>query len=78
MPAPSPQPNLALAARQSGVFWLLLIATGVTAGLAAGLLMRLLIAVEHLAWNYDSGHFLDAVARARCRACSRSWARRGC
>jgi H+/Cl- antiporter ClcA len=47
----------------SARFWLVLAATGVGAGLAGGLLMRLLHAAQHLAWSYDAGTFLEAVGR---------------
>ncbi len=39
-------------------------ATGVTAGLAAGLLMRLLRLMQHLAWGEGAGGFLRAVEAA--------------
>lgn len=42
-------------------FWGVLIAGSVATGLAAGLLMKLLWAVEHLAWNEGGGTFLDGV-----------------
>ena len=44
-------------------FWLLTAATGVAAGLAGGALMRLLHAVEHLAWHYHEGNLLEATSR---------------
>ena len=50
----SAQPNVLAISRSvefSTTFWLLLLATGVGAGLAGGLLMRLLYAVQHLAWQ---------------------------
>ncbi len=37
---------------------------GLGAGLGGALLMELLRAVQHLAWSYHSGDFLDAVQRA--------------
>ena len=62
---PSPQPNLV---EDGGTFpakfWLLVLLTGVGAGLAGSGLMRLLYAVQHVAWNYEAGTFLTAVARA--------------
>ena len=62
---PSPQPNLV---ENGGTFpakfWLLVLLTGVGAGLAGSGLMRLLYAVQHVAWNYEAGTFLTAVARA--------------
>jgi len=45
-------------------FWLLLALTGVGAGLAGGGLMQLLHLVQHLAWSYRSGTFLEAVSRS--------------
>ncbi len=60
----SPQPNLDGDLELSPRFWALLAATGAVTGLAAGLLMRLLHAVQHLAWNYHAGSFFEAVARA--------------
>ena len=50
----SAQPNVLAISRSvefSTRFWLLLLATGVGVGLAGGLLMRLLYAVQHLAWQ---------------------------
>lgn len=44
-------------------FWLLIVLTGVGAGLAGGLLMKLLRATEHLCYGYSQGHFLEAVER---------------
>jgi H+/Cl- antiporter ClcA len=46
-------------------FWLLLLLTGFGAGLAGGLLMHLLHAVQHIAWSYKAGTFLEAVSRSR-------------
>jgi H+/Cl- antiporter ClcA len=64
----APQPNLNPAdpaIEQSVFFWLAVIVTGVTAGIAGGALMRLLYFVEHTAWSYNSAHvFLYAVTRA--------------
>ena len=60
----SPQPNVLAAGGPSGLspaFWVLLVATGLGAGVGAGLLMWLLRAVQHLAWSYSAGDFLDAV-----------------
>jgi H+/Cl- antiporter ClcA len=42
-------------------FWICLVITGAGAGLAGGLLMRLLHAVQHFTWSYHAGTFLDAV-----------------
>ncbi len=64
----SPQPNVVGSSTLrvlSPRFWLLLLASGAGAGLAAGLLMRLLRAVQHLAWPYRPGDdFLGAVSSA--------------
>ncbi len=43
--------------------WILIALTGVGAGLAGGLLMKLLHAVQHLCYGYTQGHFLDGVER---------------
>jgi CIC family chloride channel protein len=61
---PPSQPNLALDAPPlSGRFWTVIGLTGISAGLAGALLMRLLYAVEKRAWSYGSeaGDFIDAV-----------------
>jgi H+/Cl- antiporter ClcA len=66
MPAKSPQPNVTAepsGPEFSGRFWLTAVVGGVLAGLAGGLLMRLLRAVQHIAFSYSSGDFLSAVAR---------------
>lgn len=42
-------------------FWALVVATGVGAGVAGGLLMKLLRAVQHASWFYSRGEFLKAV-----------------
>lgn len=63
---PSPQPNVLAtggAFAFSASFWLLVVMTGLTTGLAAGLLMRLLRLVQHAAWAYRGGPFLDAVEK---------------
>lgn len=57
----SPQPN-----RDSGDgfgwrFWCLVSATGIAAGLGAGLLMHLLRSVQHLAWGEGAAGFAAAV-----------------
>lgn len=44
--------------------WPLLLATGVGAGLASGLLMKLLRSVQHLAFHYSSGDFLEGVRQS--------------
>jgi chloride channel protein, CIC family len=63
MSQPSPQPNIQAPARLPMRFWLLLVATGVGAGLGGGLIMKLLHGVQHLAWSYENGTFLEAVER---------------
>ena len=45
-------------------FWICLVVTGAGAGFAGGLLMRLLHAIQHFAWSYHAGEFLDAVQRS--------------
>lgn len=47
----------------SARFWALVALTGIGAGIAAGALMQLLRAVQHVSWAYSSGTFLDAVER---------------
>jgi len=57
---PSPQPNtsgLHITAR----LWALILLTGVSAGLTAGLLMKLLRLVQHLSFAYQKGDFLSGV-----------------
>jgi H+/Cl- antiporter ClcA len=44
-------------------FWLLVVLVGLGAGLGGAALIELLRAVQHLAWSYHSGDFLDAVKR---------------
>jgi chloride channel protein, CIC family len=44
-------------------FWMLVVAIGVGAGLGAAGLIELLRAVQHLAWSYHAGDFLDGVKR---------------
>jgi CIC family chloride channel protein len=70
MPFPTSQPNLALdAPRHSPRFWGVIVLTGIGAGLAGALLMRLLYAVEKLAWSYgtEEGDFIDVVERTSWR-----------
>jgi chloride channel protein, CIC family len=45
-------------------FWMLVALVGAGAGLGGAALMELLRAVQHLAWSYSSGNFLDAVQRS--------------
>jgi CIC family chloride channel protein len=63
----SPQPNLNLPSPPlSARFWAVIVATGIGAGLAGALLMRMLYAVERLAWNGgpEESDFLAMVQRA--------------
>ncbi|MHB8146417.1 MAG: chloride channel protein [Vulcanimicrobiaceae bacterium] len=57
------QPNLlrSIAPLSSARFWVALIGTGIGAGLSGAALMTLLRAVQHIAWDYRAGEFLDAV-----------------
>lgn len=57
------QPNLlrSIAPLASLRFWVALIGTGIGAGLSGAALMGLLRAVQHIAWGYRAGEFLDAV-----------------
>lgn len=65
MQQPSPQPNVtATATAFSAGFWLLVVLTGVGTGLGGVALLTLLRVVQHLAWDYHTGDFLDAVTRA--------------
>ena len=62
----SPQPNVR--ARGSGFlfparFWMLVVLSGIGAGLAGGLLMRLLHATQQIAYAYHAGSFLDNTAK---------------
>ncbi|HEV2134194.1 MAG TPA: chloride channel protein [Terracidiphilus sp.] len=62
----SPQPNVR--ALGSGFlfpprFWLLVVMSGVAAGIAGGLLMRLLHATQQIAYAYQLGSFLDNTGK---------------
>ena len=60
----SPQPNVSTSphgTRISAQLWVLAGLAGVGSGFAAGLLMKLLRLVQHAAWTYSGGTFLDAV-----------------
>lgn len=63
----SPQPNTTASGNlfRFGVrFWIGAIVTGVAAGLAGGLLMKLLRFVQHSAWSYETGGVLQGVENA--------------
>jgi CIC family chloride channel protein len=65
--APIMQPNVPASwtgAGFSGRFWGVLVLVGVGAGLGAIGLMALLRAVQHLAYSYSTGSFLDGVEHA--------------
>jgi hypothetical protein len=60
----SPQANISAqedALPFGAVFWVMLVLTGIGAGIAAGLLMKLLRIVQHVSFRYHSGTFLEAV-----------------
>ncbi len=62
----SAQPNVpgrGIVASYSLRFWTLVVLVGAGAGLGGALLLELLRAVQHLAWSYHSGDFLNAVKR---------------
>lgn len=66
-PPSSHQPNVpgrGVVASYGLRFWLLVVAIGLAAGLAAAGLLELLDAVEHAAWSYRSGSYLTAVQAA--------------
>ena len=44
-------------------FWVLVVAVGLGAGLGGAALIELLRLVQHVAWSYHSGDFLDGVKR---------------
>jgi chloride channel protein, CIC family len=48
----------------TGKFWLMVVLTGVAAGLFGDLMMLVLFSVEHLAFGYHTGTFEAAVSRA--------------
>ncbi len=67
MASVSAQPNVpgrGIVASYSRRFWMLVVLIGVTAGLGGAALIELLHAVQHLAWSYEAGHFLEAAERA--------------
>lgn len=63
----SAQPNVpgrGIVASYSPRFWALVVLIGVVAGLGGVALMELLHAVQHVAWSYQAGYFLEATERA--------------
>ncbi len=63
----SHQPNVTgrgIIAGYSTRFWMLVIALGLSTGVAGSLLMGLLHLVEHASWDYHSGTFLNAARAA--------------
>jgi CIC family chloride channel protein len=64
---PSPQPNVATRGAvlvYPAKFWMLAAISGVAAGFAGGLLMRLLRQIEQFAYEYSKGDFLSGVVGA--------------
>jgi len=60
----TPQPNVpgrGIVASYGARFWMLVVLVGLGAGLGGALLIELLRAIQHLAWSYRSGNFLEAV-----------------
>jgi chloride channel protein, CIC family len=61
----SAQPNVSAATPDAAVMsarmWVMVLLTGIGAGLTSGLLMRLLRLVQHLSFSYSSGAFLAGV-----------------
>ena len=67
IPESTPQPNVLPVDGRAGFsleFWVLLTLTGAGTGLCAGLLMKILRAVQDLAWPSTTGDFLSAVSHA--------------
>ena len=66
MSQPFFQPNLVVARspKHTANFWIVLVGTGVAAGLAGGVLMRVLQGVQHVAWGARGNEFAAAVERA--------------
>lgn len=66
MDSSSPQPNLVeeeSTRRFTPLFWALIVATGIGAGLGGAGLMLILRTIQHIFWNYSTGDFLSAVKR---------------
>jgi chloride channel protein, CIC family len=67
MVAESIQPNVSPEPEGSGYssrFWVIVVVGGVLAGAAGGLLMVLLRAIQHVAYEYSAGDFTNAVEHA--------------
>jgi len=64
-PKSSLQPNVVAAAPDAALMtvkmWMMVLLTGIGAGLTSGLLMRLLRLVQHLSFSYSTGDFLAGV-----------------
>ncbi len=64
-PPVSPQPNALAAVPDHPLMtvkmWMMVLFTGIGAGLTSGLLMRLLRLVQHLSFSYSTGNFLSGV-----------------
>lgn len=63
----TPQPNVpgrGIVASYGARFWMLVVLVGVGAGLGGAALIELLRAVQHLAWSYHAGNFLEGVDRS--------------
>jgi H+/Cl- antiporter ClcA len=57
-------PGRGIVASYGARFWMLVVLIGIGAGLGGAALMEFLRAVQHLAWSYHSGGFLEAVQRS--------------
>ncbi len=67
MASVSAQPNVpgrGIVASYSPRFWMLVVLIGVAAGVGGAALIELLRAVQHLAWSYETGHFLEGAERS--------------
>jgi len=60
-PPNSAQPAASDAAQMTVKMWIMVLLTGVGAGITSGLLMRLLRLVQHLSFSYSAGDFLTGV-----------------
>ena len=56
-------PGRGIVASYGPRFWMLVVAIGLGTGLAGAALIELLRAIQHLAWSYHAGDFLEAVKR---------------